>query len=63
LSELGELTGRQGEADRLARHRLDRMEQDKVSDWFDRGLHESLRGFIADNAALNAAIANQFRLP
>jgi uncharacterized alpha-E superfamily protein len=63
LSELGELTGRQGEADRLARHRLDRLEEDTITDWFGRGLHESLRGFIADNAALNGAIANQFRLP
>jgi uncharacterized alpha-E superfamily protein len=63
LSELGELTGRQGEADRLARHRLDRLEEDTIAGWFERGLHESLRGFIAENDALNGAIASQFRLP
>ena len=63
LSELGELTGRQGEADRLARHRLDRLEEDDISGWFERGLHESLRFYIAENEALNLAIASQFRLP
>jgi uncharacterized alpha-E superfamily protein len=63
LGHFGSLTGRQGEADRLARRRLDRLEAGNVDDLMKRGLHESLRRYIAENAALDTAIARQFRFP
>lgn len=61
LGELAERTGRQGEADRLARHRLMEFEEGDINGLFQSGLHESLRRFIAENAALDQAIACQFR--
>ena len=61
LGELAERTGRQGEADRLARQRLMELEEGDISTLFQAGLHESLRRFIAENAALDGAIAAQFR--
>ena len=61
LGELSERTGRQGEADRLARQRLSALEEGDINTLFQQGLHEALRRFIADNAALNHAIATQFR--
>jgi uncharacterized alpha-E superfamily protein len=61
LSELGDRTGRQGEADRLARARLREFEEGNIDQLFQAGLHESLRRFIAENAAIDAAIAHQFR--
>ncbi len=61
LAELGDRTGRQGEADRLARNRLVEFQEGDIEALFQEGLHESLRRFIAENAALHQAIANQFR--
>lgn len=61
LADLGNRTGRQGEADRLARARLDAFEEGDIDRLFQAGLHESLRRFIAENAALDAAVAHQFR--
>lgn len=61
LGELAERTGRQGEADRLARHRSMEFEEGDINILFQEGLHEALRRFIAENAALDQAIANQFR--
>lgn len=61
LATLGALNGRQGEADRLARRRLDQLETGEIDGLVKRGLHESLQRFVADNAALDAAIARQFR--
>ena len=63
LAEFGARTGRQGEADRLARQRLSALESDNITSLFQRGLHEWLSRFIADNDALGAAIAHQFRFP
>ena len=50
-----------GEADRLARRRFDRFEQENVDLLIKRGLHESLQKFVAENAELDAAIARQFK--
>lgn len=61
LAELGNRTGRQGEADRLARQRLTQFEESNIEKLFQAGLHESLRRFINENAMLDAAIAHQFR--
>ena len=63
LGQFGSLSGRQGEADRLARRRLDRIEAGNLEALLKRGLHESLRVFLADNAELDRAIARQFRFP
>lgn len=61
LGELGKVTGMQGEADRLARRRLSRLRDSHVSGIINTGLHEYLTEFLHDNAALDIAIARQFR--
>ncbi len=63
LAECGARTGRQGEADRIARQRLTMLETAEIGDVFQNGLHEWLSRFIADNDALGRAIAAQFRFP
>jgi uncharacterized alpha-E superfamily protein len=63
LGEFGSRSGRQGEADRLARRRLTRVESGDVGKLMQRGLHEALNGFVKENAALDKAIASQFRFP
>jgi uncharacterized alpha-E superfamily protein len=61
LSAFAGRSGRQGKADRLARQRLARVEDLDISTVFQSGLHEWLREYIRDNAALDRAIAEQFR--
>jgi uncharacterized alpha-E superfamily protein len=61
LAMLADRTGRQGEADRLARRRLALIEGMNVETMMNQGLHESLQRFIADNAALDRAITDQFQ--
>lgn len=61
LAQIGENSGRQGEADRLARRRLDRLEDGDVNEVLDYGTHEYLLRFVSDTAALDQAIARQFR--
>lgn len=63
LAELGSRSGRQGEADRLARRRLTRLESGSVERLMQRGLHEALDAFVRENGALDRAIASQFRFP
>ena len=63
LAEFGSRTGRQGEADRLARRRLVRLEAGTIDQLLQQGLHETLARFIRENAALDQAIASQFRFP
>jgi heme A synthase len=63
LAECGARTGRQGEADRIARQRLTMLETADIGDVFQHGLHEWLIRFIADNDELGRAIAAQFRFP
>jgi uncharacterized alpha-E superfamily protein len=61
LSALADRTGRQGPADRLARQRLDRIEDLDIATVVKAGLHEWLHAYLRDNAALDRAIAGQFR--
>ncbi|WP_173426280.1 alpha-E domain-containing protein [Sphingomonas hengshuiensis] len=61
LSQLAKRTGLQGEADRMARTRMARMQKTKTQDVIVSGLHEYLEAFIEENAMLDAAIARQFR--
>jgi uncharacterized alpha-E superfamily protein len=61
LTNIGRIVGRQGEADRMARVRQMMLNRSTVNGIIAGGLHEFLRGFIADNARLDQAIAQQFR--
>lgn len=61
LSAVGSRTGRQGPADRLARKRHGRMEDVDIDTVFQSGLHEWLQDYLRENAALDEAIAHQFR--
>jgi len=61
LGHLGKRTGLQGEADRMARARLARMDKTRTEEVIGSGLHEYLEAFIAENALLDGAIARQFR--
>ena len=61
LAMLGKRTGLQGEADRMARARLARMQKTRAHEVIVAGLHEYLQAFIRENAMLDAAIARQFR--
>jgi uncharacterized alpha-E superfamily protein len=61
LSALAERSGRQGKADRLARQRLARIEDLDIDTVFQGGLHEWLQRYVRNNAALDQAIAEQFR--
>ena len=61
LGRIGNVSGRQGEADRLARRRSDLIEASDINVLIKRGLHESLQEFIFNNAELDSAIARQFR--
>lgn len=63
LADIGARTGRQGEADRLARLRHTRLTETDVDSVFSSGLHEFLKGYIAENAQLDASISQQFRFP
>ena len=61
LSQLAKRTGLQGEADRMARARMARMQKTRTSDVIVNGLHEHLTAFIQENAMIDAAISRQFR--
>lgn len=61
LSGFAARSGRQGPADRMARQRLARMEDLNINTVFQSGLHEWLHDHIRENAALDQAIAQQFR--
>lgn len=61
LSHLARQTGLQGEADRMARTRLARMQRTRTGDIILNGLHEYLGAFIRENDLLDGVIARQFR--
>ncbi len=61
LAQLGNKTSRQGKADRMARERTTRLMGSNIEALFQQGLHEYLQHFVAENTALDAAIADQFR--
>jgi uncharacterized alpha-E superfamily protein len=61
LTSIGKRTGLQGEADRLARTHVSRLERIKIEQVFAQGLHEWLTGFIAENGRIHTAIGHQFR--
>lgn len=61
LSAFAGRSGRQGPADRMARQRLARMQDLDIGTVFQGGLHEWLQAYVRENAALDQAIAKQFR--
>ena len=61
LSAIGERTGRQGEADRLARERERKLSETNIRTVFQGGLHQYLQRSIRENAEIDRAIAAQFR--
>jgi uncharacterized alpha-E superfamily protein len=63
LADIGGRTGRQGEADRLARLRHTQLAETNINAVFRGGLHEFLKDYIAQNNRLDAAISHQFRFP
>jgi len=63
LADIGDRTGRQGEADRQARLRHSRLLDSDMSKVFSEGLHEFLKDYVAENGRLDAAISQQFRFP
>ena len=61
LDELSQAYGRQGPSQRTARSIRTRIQNTSISEIFQRrGLHEFLTEFIADNARLGEAIAEQY---
>jgi uncharacterized alpha-E superfamily protein len=60
LDEIAGDYGRQGPAQRQARAIHTRLESNRMEEIFQRGLHEFIIEFIADNNALGAAISQQY---
>ncbi len=60
LDELASSIGRQGPAQRLARSIRTRLANANIDDVFRNGLHEFLTDFVAENARLGQAIAEQY---
>ena len=52
--------GRQGAAQRHARGVRNRLDHSNMDDLFQRGLHEFIQEFIADNARLGDTISKQY---
>ena len=61
LTRIGRLTGHQGEADRLARAQAAELRRMTGASLVRAGMHETLLRFIDQFAALDRAIARQFR--
>jgi len=61
LSAFAARSGRQGQADRLARKRLDRVQAIDINTVVQEGLHEWLHAYIKENGAIDQAIARQFK--
>ena len=60
LDNIANAYGRQGAAQRQARTIRTRLENSRIEDVFQHGLHEFIGGFIADNNRLGAAITDQY---
>jgi uncharacterized alpha-E superfamily protein len=61
LDELSLAYGRQGGSQRLARSIRTKLQNARIADIFqDKGLHEFLTEFIAENSRLGSAITEQY---
>ncbi|MEZ5765941.1 MAG: alpha-E domain-containing protein [Xanthobacteraceae bacterium] len=62
LDQIGVAYGRQGPSQRHARGIRNRLENSNMDEIFQRGLHEFISEFIADNARLGEIIGKQYLL-
>jgi uncharacterized alpha-E superfamily protein len=62
LDQIARAYGRQGPAQRLARAIRTRIENSRMEEIFQVGLHEFITEFIADNNRLGSAIKEQYLL-
>ena len=60
LDSLAEAYGKQGEAHRLARSMRNKLENSRIEQIFQSGLHEFCESVIADNARVGGAITEQY---
>lgn len=60
LDSLADAYGKQGESQRQARAILNKLDNGRIDQIFQSGLHEFCNAFIADNARLGAAIGEQY---
>ena len=60
LDQIGVAYGRQGASQRHARGVRNRLEHSHMDDIFQRGVHEFIQEFIADNGRLGEIIAKQY---
>ena len=60
LDRLSSDYGRHGESQRLARSILVQLENNRIEQIFQSGLHEFVTGFIANNNRLGGAVAAQY---
>jgi uncharacterized alpha-E superfamily protein len=60
LDLIAQAYGRQGPSQRLARAIRTRLENSRMEEIFQNGLHEFIEEFIADNHRLGATIAEQY---
>jgi uncharacterized alpha-E superfamily protein len=62
LDQIAQVYGKQGPAQRQARSTRTRLQNSRIDDIFQRGLHEFIGDFIAANNRLGGAIAEQYLL-
>ena len=60
LDRIAAAYGRQGPVQRLARGVRTRLQNSRMDDIFQRGLHEFIQSFIADNNRIGATITQQY---
>lgn len=60
LDDLAQFYGRQGQAQRLARSTVSKLENGKIEDIFQSGLHEFITQFLIDNNRVGNAIGDQY---
>lgn len=60
LDDLAQFYGRQGQAQRLARGMTSKLENGRMEDIFQSGLHEFITQFLADNNRVGNAIGEQY---
>ena len=60
LDRIAEAYGRQGPAQHIARSTTARLQNAKMEEIFQSGLHEFLEAFIEENNKLGSAISQQY---
>ncbi len=60
LDDLAQFYGRQGQAQRLARATTSKLENGRMEDIFQSGLHEFITQFLIDNNRVGNAIGDQY---